>query len=163
MDFSQRAFAPDLVAVAGISPAVLPAIRRSEEIIGSVTPSAAAETGLAPGTPVVAGCADHVASAFVAGASADGDLVLKFGGAGDILLSTHRPVTDPRLFIDYHIVPGHFFSNGCMATTGSLLNWVVRQFAGAEAEKAKAAGVNIHAWLDRLAQVVPAGSEGIVL
>ena len=39
----------------------------SHEVIGEVTREAAAATGLAAGTPVVAGCADHVASAFVAG------------------------------------------------------------------------------------------------
>ena len=80
----------------------------------------------AAGTPVVAGCADHVASAFVAGIRQEGDLLLKFGGAGDILLATDRPQPDPRLFLDYHIVPGLFMPNGCMACSGALLNWIAR-------------------------------------
>ena len=73
----------------------LPPIRASQEIVGQVTAAAAAATGLTQGTPVVAGCADHVASAFLAGAVADGDMVLKFGGAGDILLAVAKPLTDP--------------------------------------------------------------------
>lgn len=163
MDFKQRCFAPELVEAAGIDPQVLPPIRASHEVVGTVTTEAAALTGLKPGTPVVAGCADHVVSAYVAGAVLDGDLVLKFGGAGDILLSTAKPVTDPRLFIDYHIMPDHYFSNGCTATSGSLLNWIVRQLAGGEAEKARPAGLSVHAWLDRLAAKVPAGAEGVVM
>ncbi len=163
MDFQKRTFAPELVEAAGIDAAVLPPIRASHEIVGSVTVEAAAATGLKAGTPVVAGCADHVVSAYVAGASQDGDLVLKFGGAGDILLSTAKAVTDPRLFIDYHITPGLYFSNGCTATSGSLLNWIVRQFAGGEVEKAKQAGLSVHAWLDRLATETPAGAEGVVM
>lgn len=163
MDFAGRSFAPELVAEAGISPAVLPAIHASQDILGAVTAEAARATGLKAGTPVVAGCADHVASAYVAGAARDGDLVLKFGGAGDILLSTAKAATDPRLFIDYHILPDHYFSNGCTAASGSLLNWIVRELAGGEAAKAKAAGLSIHAHLDRLAAAVPAGSEGVVL
>ncbi len=163
MDFASRQFAPELVAEAGIAPAVLPQIHRSQDVIGAVTEAAAKATGLKAGTPVVAGCADHVVSAYVAGAAKDGDLVLKFGGAGDILLSTAKPATDPRLFIDYHILPDHYFSNGCTAASGSLLNWIVRELASGEIEKAKAAGLSPHAYLDRLAAEVPAGSEGVVL
>ncbi len=163
MNFASRKFAPELVAEAGISPSLLPSIHRSQDVIGAVTEAAAQATGLKAGTPVVAGCADHVVSAYVAGAAKDGDLVLKFGGAGDILLSTAKPATDPRLFIDYHILPDHYFSNGCTAASGSLLNWIVRELASGEAEKAKAAGLSSHAYLDRLAADVPAGSEGVVL
>ena len=163
MDFAERRFTPELIAPAGIDAAVLPAIHASHEVVGQVTPEAAAATGLRAGIPVVAGCADHVASAYAAGAVEDGDLVLKFGGAGDILLCTAKPVTDPRLFIDYHIIPHLYFSNGCMATTGSMLNWIVDQFAGGERAHAAKAGSGIHAWLDRKAEAVPAGSEGVVL
>jgi len=163
MDFSSRQFAPELVAEAGIAPAVLPPIHASQAVIGAVTEEAAKATGLKAGTPVIAGCADHVVSAYVAGAARDGDLVLKFGGAGDILLSTAKPATDPRLFIDYHILPDHYFSNGCTAASGSLLNWIVRELAGGEIAKAKAANLSPHAYLDRLAAEVPAGSEGVVL
>jgi xylulokinase len=163
MDFASRSFAPELVAEAGIAPATLPPIHKSQDVIGAVTEAAAKATGLKAGTPVVAGCADHVVSAYVAGAAKDGDLVLKFGGAGDILLSTAKPAPDPRLFIDYHILPDHYFSNGCTAASGSLLNWILRELASGEVEKAKAAGLSPHAWFDRLAADVPAGSEGVVL
>src|SRR3546814_1307721 len=134
-------------------------IRASHDVIGAVTAAAAAHTGLRVGTPVVAGCADHVASAFVCGAAENGDLVLKYGGAGDILLSADTPLADARLFIDYHIVPGLYFPNGCMAASGSFLNWIVRSWAGGEAEKAKAAGLSLHQHLDRLAGSVPADGE----
>ena len=163
MDFASRQFAPELVAEAGISPSILPPIHRSQDGIGAVNEAAAKATGLKAGTPVVAGCADHVVSAYVAGAAQDGDLVLKFGGAGDILLSTAKPATDPRLFIDYHILPDHYFSNGCTAASGSLLNWILRELAVGEVDKAKAAGLSPHAWLDRLAAEVPPGSEGVLL
>jgi len=163
MDIRRREFTPFLIAEAGIDSRLLPPIRDSQEIVGAVTAEAAAATGLADGTPVVAGVADHVASAFVAGAAAEGDLVLKFGGAGDILLSTAKAITDPRLFIDYHVIPGLYFSNGCTATSGSLLNWIAGQFAGGELAAARDAGLSIHAWLDRRAADVPAGAEGLVL
>ncbi len=140
---------PDLIALGGIDPALLAPIRESHAVVGAITQEAAGHTGLKAGTPVVAGCADHVASAFVCGASRNGDLVLKFGGAGDILLSSDKPVADRRLFLDYHIVPGLYFPNGCMASSGSFLNWVIANWAGGEVAPAKAAGMSIHQWLDR--------------
>lgn len=163
VDLARGGFDQALVRLGGISSDHLPPLRASHDLVGEVTSKAAVETGLAAGTPVVAGCADHIASAFVAGASQDGDLVVKYGGAGDIMLSCSTPRTDPRLFIDYHIVPGLFFTNGCMAASGSVLNWVVANLAKAEAEAAKAAGRSVHAYLDRQAGDLRPGAGGLVL
>ena len=153
----------DLVRLGGISLDRLPPLRASGEPAGAVTQQAAEETGLVAGTPVVIGCADHIASAFVAGACDQGDLVVKFGGAGDIMLTCQRPVTDPRMFIDFHIVPDLYVSNGCMAASGSVLNWIVAQLGQAEAEAARAAGQSPHAWLDDRASDLPPGAGGLVL
>jgi xylulokinase len=140
-----------LIAICEVDPALMPPIRDSHELVGAITAKAAAYLGLNSGIPVVAGCADHVASAFACGASADGDLVIKFGGSADILLSSERRIVDRRLFIDYHIVPGMFFSNGCMAAGGNLLNWIIASFAGGEVLSAQRAELTMHQWLDRLA------------
>jgi len=163
VEFARRQFTAELIEPAGIDASVLAPIRASHEVVGTITGEVAAATGLAKGTPVIAGCADHVASAYAAGAANDGDLVLKLGGAGDILLSTARPVTDPRLFIDYHVIPEHYFSNGCTAASGSLLKWIARELAAGEQEKASQASLSIYAWLDRRAEEVPPGSGGVVL
>jgi xylulokinase len=154
---------PDLVALAGVDPALLAPIRKSHDVVGGVTAEAARHTGLAQGTPVVAGCADHVASAFVCGAARNGDLVLKFGGAGDILLSSDRPVSDARLFLDYHIVPGLYFPNGCMAASGSFLNWVVANWGGNARQRAEAEGLPVHRWLDRETAAIGADSKVLFL
>jgi xylulokinase len=152
-----------LIGLAAIDPNLLPPIRKSHDIVGGITAEAALHTGLSAGTLVVAGCADHVASAFVCGAARNGDLVIKFGGAGDILLSSDAPVADRRLFIDYHIVPGLYFPNGCMAASGTFLNWIVRNWAGGEIEAARAAGLSIHQWLDRSAAELPAEGDLLFL
>ena len=148
------------MALGHIDPALLPPVRASHEVIGEVTREAAAATGLAAGTPVVAGCADHVASAFVAGIRRDGDLLLKFGGAGDILLATDRPQPDPRLFLDYHLVPGPVHAERLHGLLGR----------GAELDRARAAAgrpmpraSEPHARLDRLAADVPPGADGLIL
>ena len=157
VDLADGRVAAGLVALAHLEPAQLPPLAASQEIVGQVTPEVAALTGLVAGTPVVAGCADHVASAFVAGIVRDGDLLLKFGGAGDILLAADRPVPDARLFLDHHLVPGKFLPNGCMAASGAVLNWIVATMA------AHLPPATAHAQLDALAEAVPPGSEGLLL
>ena len=37
--------------------------------------------------------------------------------AGDILLTTAEPVVDGRLYLDFHLAPGLYLPNGCMAMT----------------------------------------------
>lgn len=159
MELETRRFAADLVALGGIAPALLPPIRSSHAIVGGVTAAAARATGLPAGLPVVGGCADHVASAFVAGIVKPGDVLLKFGGAGDILTVAGAPIADPRLFLDFHIVPGLFLPNGCMASSGAVLNWIARELGG----PAACDGRSPHQLLDAQAAELQPGADGLVL
>jgi xylulokinase len=163
VDLATHAIDDALVALAHIPRAALPRKVASHEILGVVSDRGAAESGLEPGTPVIGGAADHIASALGAGVVGAGDVLLKFGGSVDILTATDHATPDPRLFLDYHLKPGLFVPNGCMSTGGSALNWFARQFASGEAEAAKKAGLTIHQRLDRLADARPAGSDGLVV
>jgi xylulokinase len=78
---------------------------------------------------VIAGSADHVSSAFSAGIREPGDLLVKLGGAGDILLSLDELKLNPKLFMDYHLKPGQYLLNGCMASSGSLIKWFQQEFS----------------------------------
>ena len=129
-DLESSGWAEDIVEAAGGSLSFLPPVHAPDDVIGQVSARAAQETGLRAGVPVVAGCADHIGSAFAAGLLEDGDLLIKLGGAGDILLTVDEPLVDDRLYLDFHLVPGSFVSNGCMATSGSLIRWFQEQLAG---------------------------------
>ena len=144
-DLQTGDWAPDILAAVDLDSEVLPRVRRPDEVVGRVTPRAAEETGLRAGTMVVAGSADHVASAFAAGLVREGDLLIKLGGAGDILLTTTAPVIDERLYLDFHLVPGLYLPNGCMATSGSFIRWFQAQLGSGESlarldDEAAAAG-----------------------
>jgi len=143
----------DLLRLAGIGRAQLGAVHWPADVIGAVTREASHATGLREGTPVVAGSADHVASAFSAGLRQPGDLLVKLGGSGDVLFTLDRAESDPRLYLDYHVIPGKFLLNGCMASSGSLIRWFRDQFAS---------GVG-YAQLDAEAAALPAGADGLIL
>lgn len=136
-----------------INAAQLPPVKPPSAVIGGISQEATEATGLRAGTPVVAGSADHVAAALAAGLTRTGDLLLKFGGAGDILYCTNRPEPDPHFYFDYHDIPGLSMINGCMATSGSLVKWFANQLAG---------GTSLSE-LDQEAWSIPPGSDGIIL
>jgi xylulokinase len=161
VDLASHELADDLIAHTHLPRGAVPPKALSHEVIGTVTPEAAAQTGLAAGTPVVGGAADMIASALAAGIAREGQALLKFGGAIDVLVASNRAVPDPRMFLDYHLVPGLFMPNGCMATGGSGLNWLAETFAGGEREAATAAGLTLHQHLDRLAAAIPPGADGV--
>ena len=163
VDITTHQLADDLVGLAHVPLDAVPAKAASHEVIGAVTAEAARATGLAIGTPVVGGAADMIASAFAAGVKAPGDVMLKFGGSVDILVASDQVRLDPRLYLDYHLIPGLFMPNGCMSTGGSGLNWFAQTFAGGERAAAAAAGLTIHQHLDRLAALRPAGAEGVTI
>ena len=66
-DLGTGAYAPDLCAAAGVTGELFGPIRDPSDVVGGVSAAVAAQTGLRDGIPVVAGLADHVASAFGAG------------------------------------------------------------------------------------------------
>ncbi|MCX7608086.1 MAG: FGGY-family carbohydrate kinase [Anaerolineales bacterium] len=142
-----------LLSLATIERSWLGQVHWSAEVVGEVTASAAEFTGLVAGTPVVAGSADHIASAFSAGLKVQGDLLVKLGGAGDILYCLETLTVDPRLFLDYHVIPGKFLINGCMAASGSIIKWFRNEFAPTAS----------YAELDAEAEAIAPGAEGLIL
>lgn len=156
-DIYQRRWEPLFLEVSNLREDLFPPVRFPTEIVGEVTREAAEATGLSPGTLVVAGSADHVASALAAGLRENGDLLIKFGAAGDILYCMDRLETHPRLYIDYHDIPDRYLLNGCMAASGSLVKWFVTQVLGEEGTSAT------YKRLDEEAAVVPPASDGLIV
>ncbi len=154
IDLADDQIADDLVALTHLPRAAIPPVHAPHDLLGRVTAQAAAATGLPEGLPVFGGAADHIASALAAGIVEPGDVLLKFGGAGDIIMAAETARPDPRLFLDYHIVPDLFAPNGCMAASGSALNWLAALLSPDVSGKP-------HAKLDALAASVPAGSDGV--
>ncbi len=163
VDVGSGALDDGLIALARIPRDAIPPKMMSHHILGQVTAEAAAQTELAEGTPVIGGAADMIASAFAAGIDRTGDVLLKFGGAVDILAATDFARPDPRLFLDYHLAPGLYMPNGCMATGGSGLDWFVATFASGEKATAEREGLSVHRFLDRLAQRHAAGADGLTI
>lgn len=120
-----------VIRAAGLTGDVVPDVRTSGTVVGEVSAEAAAQTGMPAGIPIVVGGADHVMSAYGAGLSTPGDWLVKLGSAGDVLVVTPDVFIDERLYLDAHPSAGKWLPNGCMATSGSLIRWMLR-LIGAE-------------------------------
>ncbi|CAN5781233.1 FGGY-family carbohydrate kinase [soil metagenome] len=154
---SEQDWADDLLSSVNLSRDYLPPVRQPVDIVGALSSQVSAQTGLPAGVPVIAGSADHIASALASGLRENGDTLIKFGGAGDILYCSDSLVTHPDLFIDAHDIPGKYLLNGCMAASGSLVKWYVGDILGRPVMKATLQE------LDAQAEQVPAGSDGVVV
>ena len=143
----------ELLELSSIDRSIMCPVHWPAEIIGHVSRQAADLTGLKEGTPVVAGSADHIASSFSSGLKKPNDLLVKLGGAGDIMIVLDDIMVDERLFLDYHDIPGQYIASGCMASSGSLIKWFRNQFAED----------NSYEDLDKAAEDIHAGSDGLIL
>lgn len=156
-DIYKREWLYPQLAQYGIDPEWFPPVHSSMMRIGSITGKNRELLGLPKDVGVIAGSADHVASTLAAGILSPGDLLIKFGGAGDILFCTDEIQTNERLFFDYHVIPGQYLLNGCMAASGSLVKWFVKDILHAADQE------DIYKRLDAEAEQVPPASDGLII
>ena len=163
LNFNKAEWWTDILDLAGINRDLLPDLRSPSEVIGEVSKAAADETGLAAGTPVVAGSGDTVCSALSGGVVRSNELMLMYGTTGCFVYCTREACPDPRFYFDYHVIPGMYALNGCMATSGMLLRWFRDNFCREEFKNAEMKGIDPYTILDQEAEAVSAGSEGLVI
>ena len=162
-DFSKNIWSDKLIKAYDISKSILPPVKFSYEIIGRLTHSSAKFLGINADVPVISGSADHIAAALASGIKKDGDLLIKFGSAGDILYYSQKAINEPRLYIDFHDIPNSYLINGCMATSGSLLKWFVTQFCYKDYLEVSQNLSKLYKLLDTYAENIAPGSNGLVV
>lgn len=140
-----------------VGPERLPELVWTSDIVGTVTPRAAAETGLATGTPVIAGTIDAAAEALSVGVLYAGDMMIMYGSTIFIIMLTADRVRDPRLWYSPWLFPGQHACASGLATSGTLTHWFRDQFAR-ELDPASA-----HELLVREARTSPPGAKGLVV
>lgn len=130
----------------------LPRLAWPSDVVGTVTAAAAAETGLAVGTPVSAGTVDAWAEAFSAGVRRPGDLMLMYGSTMFFVQVLERFRSHPLLWTTAGVEPGSRTLAAGMSTSGSLTAWVQELTGGAP-----------FADLVAEASQVPPGSDGLLV
>lgn len=140
-----------------IEPERLPKIVWTTDIAGHVTSAAARATGLAKGTPVIAGTIDAAAEALSVGVVRPGDMMLMYGSTIFTILLSKKRIADARLWYAPWLFPGEHGSMAGLATSGTLTHWF-RDVAARELPRDTAFGK-----LAREAEASPPGARGLVM
>ncbi len=126
-DFRRREWSAEVLDRFEIPASVLPPIYASGQRIGSVTPAAAAATGIAAGTPVFVGGADTQCSLLGCGAVQPGDTAVILGTTTPIQTVVGQPTLDPasNLWAGCHVVPDRWVIEANVGGGGDGYQWLI--------------------------------------
>ena len=153
-DLATRTWSDEILADLELDRSLFPRTFEGHEITGVVTAAAAAATGLAAGTPVVAGGGDQAANGVAVGAIDPGVVGLSLGTSGVVFTATDRPAIEPegRLHAFCHSVAGRWHFMGVMLSAAGSFRWF---------RDTLAPGTDFGD-LAMAADKVPAGSDGLL-
>ncbi len=147
-----------LCEMIGLDPAVLPPIVAPTAVVGEVTTTAAAASGLAAGTPVVCGSSDTSVETFGAGAAASGQGAVKLATAAAISIVGREPRPDATVINYPFCVPGHWYTIGATNSCASAHRWLRDAFFADETRS----GAEMFELMDRHAAAIAPGAQGLV-
>ena len=124
-DLAKRDWSDEILQCLGIPRKWMPQTFEGPVIAGNVSKDAAAETGLLPGIPVVAGGGDQAAQAVGVGVVETGIIALTLGTSGVVFASTPEPFIEAegRLHAFCHALPDHWHLMGVMLSAAGSLTW----------------------------------------
>jgi xylulokinase len=159
LDVVHRRWSMEMVKATGLDERCLPEVFESPEIVGKITARAAQATGLAEGTPVVAGAGDQAGGAIGMGIVKAGSVSATIGTSGVVFAATDQPFLDPkgRLHTFCHAIPNRWHVMGVTQAAGLSLRWFRDTFG----TSGKPAG-DPYDSLSQEAAAIPAGADGVL-
>lgn len=153
-DTVRRQWSWELIDALGLDRGMFPACLESDDIAGEVTAQAAAETGLATGTPVVYGGGDQPVQNIGNGAVTDGVFCSSIGTSGQIALFSEKPLRDPgcRVHTFCHAIKRGWSLFGATLSAGLCLKWLNNNIMGAPGYPA----------INEMVAGIPPGSGGVI-
>ena len=123
-DMKAMKWSEKLAEMAGISPEVLPELKKPTDILGKVTEKAAADMGIPAGTPVICGTSDSAVEDYGAGAIEPGDCIVKLATAGNVNVMTAEAHPHPRTLTYSHVIPGMWYTVAATNAAALCQRWL---------------------------------------
>jgi xylulokinase len=161
-DIKTGSWDDQLCAEIGVDRTKLPQIYPCHSVIGELTSAAAEATGLAVGTPVVAGGLDACCGTLGAGVYEAGQTQEQGGMAGGMSICVNRPLSHPKLILGFHVVPGVWLLQGGTTGGSGTLKWFRQQLGAAEEARESSSGLNAFEIMSREASTINVGSDGLI-
>jgi xylulokinase len=164
-DIVNRRWDEELIEAIGLDPAKFPPPFPCDEVIGEVTKEAAERTGLAPGTPVVAGTVDSTAAWLASGAVEAGATQLIMGTSGSLGVVHDTPTFTRGMISVIHAAESRrkYVTCGALVCAGALIRYFRDNFAHLEKGIEAISGINAYDILNEEAKQAPVGSDGLIV
>ncbi len=164
IDLNSRTWSDTLIARAGLERTLFPRIVEPGAIVGQVSRSAAEETGLAAGTPFVAGGGDVQLGAVGLGVVEMGQAAILGGTFWQQIVNIPQGAVDETMRLRVNAAAPAAMNQAEAITffVGLAARWFRDVFGAEEKRQAKAQGRDAYDLLEDLAMQVPAGANGII-
>ncbi|MBZ4023480.1 autoinducer-2 kinase [Rhodobacter sp. TJ_12] len=164
LDLATRQWSDALIAKAGLDRAIFPRIVEPGTIVGHVTGEAATDTGLAEGTPVVAGGGDVQLGSIGLGVVELGSAAVLGGTFWQQVVNIPKGKVDDtmRLRVNAAALPDMNQAEAISFFVGLTARWFRDAFCQEEMRIAAETGRDAYALMEELAMQVPPGANGII-
>ena len=152
-----------LCEVFDIDPAMLPKHAPTGTVIGAVTREVAEKTGLAEGTPLVAGLGDHQCAAVGMGNIREGMASLVLGTAGVLVCQSQNPIRDPNR--KAHVIGSALHKweiEGHASAAASSFKWIRQTLGHMEEATADLTDLDVYDLLTCQAKKAQPGAQGLI-
>jgi sugar (pentulose or hexulose) kinase len=164
-DIRKKKWDEKLADEIGIDLDKLPDVYPCPEVIGEVTSEAAKETGLAAGTPVVAGTVDANAGWLAMGMVEDGDNSVTMGTAGCLGVCHEKPEFTKNMITIVHTANCEktYTTLLALVSCGALIRYFRDNLGQLEMDTASKLGISEYDVLNLEAEKAPPGSDGLIV
>ncbi len=164
MDLSTRDWSDALIEQAGLERAIFPRVIEPGTVLGGVSAAAARQTGLAAGTPFVAGGGDVQLGAVGLGMLEPGQAAILGGTFWQQIVNIPQGLVDEtmRLRVNAAAPTGMNQAEAITFFVGLAARWFRDAFGAEEKRLAAAQGRDAYDLLEDLAMQVPPGAHGII-
>jgi sugar (pentulose or hexulose) kinase len=140
------------------------ALKETTCVLGLISDTAAAESGIPKGLPLIACGSDKGCETLGLSCLEDYKAALSFGTTATVQLSTRRYL-EPLPYLPPYpaVVPGYYNPEIEIYRGYWLLSWFKREFAGREEMEARGRGISTEELLDQGLRSIKPGCEGLVM
>ncbi len=163
-DLAARTWSPEIIEICGLELGIFPRVLEPGTVAGAVNATAASDTGLKQGTPVVVGGADTQLGLVGIGVVETGNFTVIGGTFWQQTIGLGEALIDPdaRLRTLCHALPGQWMMEGIGFYCGLTMRWFRDAFCDLEKNEAAATGADAYSLMEKAALDVPAGANGVV-
>ncbi len=159
-DIKNRRWDLSILEALEIRTDILPDFYECHQVVGGVTAEVAELTGLAVGTPVVAGGLDAACGTLGVGVIHNGQTQEQGGQAGGMSICEDTPIAHEALILSEHVVAGKWLLQGGTVGGGGVVNWFERTFY--EHMRDEETGKPDFKGMDDIAAEIAPGSDGLL-